>query len=221
MTKQALLFGATGAVGSQLLELCLESEKYKKVSVIARRPATVEHAKLNWIECEYDALHDLAPLPGLAGGDAYCCLGTTIKTAGSREKFRLVDHDYVINAAGFARACKTRNFSVVSALGADAKSANFYSRTKGEVEAALIAENLPSLRIFRPSLLKGKRSEFRLGEEIGNALSVLLTPVFALGFRKYQPIEIGNLAWAMYQTSTDESIGDSVRIFENDELQSF
>lgn len=218
MKKQAILFGATGAVGRQLLDLCLNGDEYQKVTVIARRQADVDHAKLNWIVSEFDALDGLELLSSLNHGDAYCCLGTTIKAAGSREKFRQVDYDFVMNAARFARKCGVTNFSVISALGAAAKSKNFYSRTKGEVENALISEDLPSLRIFRPSLLKGKRAEFRLGEEIGNAVSSLLTPLFSLGLRKYQPIEIEKLARALYETSIDEGITDKVRVFENDEL---
>lgn len=221
MNKQAVIFGATGAVGRQLLDLCLNGDKYENVIVVARRPATVIHARLSWIESEFDALNDLAPIPGLADGDAYCCLGTTIKAAGSREKFHQVDYDYVVGAARFAMICKVTNFSMISAVGADTTSKSFYNQTKGEVEAAVIAENLPSLRIFRPSLLKGKRAEFRLKEEIGNVLSLLMTPVFYLGLRKYQPIEIEKLARALYQTTTDESINDKVRLYESDELQSY
>lgn len=221
MNKQAVIFGATGAVGRQLLDLCLKGDKYQKVIVVARRPATLAHAKLVWVESEFDLLNSLAPISGLAHGDAYCCLGTTIKAAGSKEKFRQVDYDFVINAARFAKKCDVMNFSLISAVGADAKSNNFYSQTKGEVETALIAENLTSLRIFRPSLLKGKRAEFRLKEEIGNVFSLLMTPVFYLGLRKYQPIEIEKLARALYETSTDDKVNDSVRIYENDELQRY
>jgi uncharacterized protein YbjT (DUF2867 family) len=221
MNKQALIFGATGAVGCQLLDLCLNGDKYQKVIVVARRPATVVHAKLSWIESEFDALDDLAPISGLTYGDAYCCLGTTIKAAGSKENFRRVDYNYVINAARFAKKCGVKNFSMISAVGANTQSNSFYNQTKGEVETGVIAENLTSLRIFRPSLLKGKRAEFRLKEEIGNFFSLLMTPVFYLGLRKYQPIEIEKLARAIYKTSTDVSVNDSVRIFESDELQSY
>jgi uncharacterized protein YbjT (DUF2867 family) len=221
MNNQAVIFGATGVVGRQLLDLCLSGDKYEKVIVIARRPANVIHAKLSWIESEFDALNDLAPILGLADGDAYCCLGTTIKAAGSKEKFHQVDYDYVVNAARFAKICNVKNFSMVSAVGADTASRSFYNQTKGEVETAVIEENLPCLRIFRPSLLKGKRAEFRLVEEIGNFLSLLMTPLFYLGLRKYQPIEIEKLARAIYQTTADESISDSVRVYESDELQTY
>ena len=180
----------------------------------------MSHSRLNWIKSEFGALDDLSPIRPYLRGYTICCLGTTIKSAGSKEKFYRVDHDYVVNAARFARNCNVTNFSMISAIGADATSKNFYSKTKGEAETAVIAENLPSLRVFRPSLLKGKREEFRLKEEIGNVLSLLLTPVFYLGLRKYQPIDIEKLARVIYQTSNDESINDSVRIFESDELQS-
>jgi len=221
MKKQAIIFGATGAVGRQLLDLCLNGDRYTKVNVIARRPALSPHAKLNWIELEFDELDELEAISDLAGGDAYCCLGTTIKAAGSQEKFRQVDYDYVLNAARFAKKCSVVNFSMVSALGADAKSKNFYSRTKGEVEAAVAAENLNSLRIFRPSLLKGERDEFRPLEDIGNFVSLLLTPVFHLGLRKYQPLEIKKLARALIQTADEEGSAETVRIYESDELQSY
>ena len=221
MKKKALIFGATGAVGSQLLDLILNGDQYQQVIVVARRPATLVHVKLVWVETEFDALNDLVPLSGLTGGDAYCCLGTTIKAAGSKEKFHQVDYDYVVNAARFAKKCNAMKFSMISSIGADAKSNYFYSQTKGEAETAVIAAKLPSLRIFRPSLLKGKRAEFRLKEEIGNVFSLLMTPVFYLGLRKYQPIEIEKLARALYKTSTDESVNDSVRIYESDELQSY
>jgi uncharacterized protein YbjT (DUF2867 family) len=204
-----------------LLELCLKGDKYQKVVVVARKPANVIHAKLDWVMSEFDTLGELLTIPGLADGDAYCCLGTTIKAAGSKDRFRQVDFEYVVNAARFAKRCEVLNLSMISAVGADAKSSSFYSQIKGQAETAVIAEKLPSLRIFRPSLLKGKRAEFRLKEEFANVFSLLMTPVFYLGLAKYKPIEIEKLARALYQTSTDESVSDRVRIYESDELQSY
>jgi uncharacterized protein YbjT (DUF2867 family) len=215
-----IIFGATGAVGRQLLDLCLNGDIYQKVTVIARRPTSLSHAKLNWIALELNALGDQAPISDLVDGDAYCCLGTTIKAAGSKEAFRQVDYDYVVNTVRFAKKCSITNFSMISVVGADAKSNSFYNRTKGEVEAAVIAENVPSLRIFRPSLLKGKRDDFRPMEVIGNIASLLMTPLFFFGLRKYQPIEIEKLARALYKTTIEGSVG-TVRIYESNELQSY
>lgn len=219
MTRQALIFGATGAVGRELLQLCLDGDRYSEIVVVARRPATLVHAKLCWIECEYDVLDKLDSIPGLAGGDAYCCLGTTIKAAGSEAAFRRVDYDYVVSAARFAKKCGVMHFCMVSALSANAKSNWLYNRTKGEVEAAVIAENFPSLHIFRPSLLKGKRAELRLGEEIGNWVSLLIQPVFYLGLRKYQPVRFEKLARALYNSSSEDRAAGVTRIYENDEIQ--
>ena len=114
-----------------------------------------------------------------------------------------------------------RQFSMVSALGANSESNGIYNRTKGEVEAAVIAENFPSLRIFRPSLLKGKRDEFRLAEEIGNWVSFLMTPLFALGLRRYEPVEISKLARALYVSADDGKANGTHHIYESDEIQSY
>jgi uncharacterized protein YbjT (DUF2867 family) len=221
MQRQALIFGATGAVGGELLNLCLEGDRYSRVTVIARRATSLEHEKLQWIEAEFDALDNIEPVSGMADGDAYCCLGTTIKAAGSEAAFRRVDHDFVLNSARFAKKCGVRQFSMVSALGANPESSTLYNRTKGEVEAAVIAEAFPSLLIFRPSLLKGKRDEFRLMEEIGNWASFLMTPLFHLGLRKYQPVEISKLARALYASADEDSSNGTHYIFESDEIQTF
>lgn len=221
MSKQAVIFGATGAVGSHLLKLCLGGDRYEKVIVVARQAASLTHEKLDWIGMELDALDDLAAIAGLVDGDAYCCLGTTIKAAGSQEKFHQVDFDLVLKTARFAKKCGVINFSMVSSIGADAKSSNFYLRTKGEAEAAVIAENLPSLRIFRPSLLRGKRDDFRLKEELSNFVSLLVSPLFHFGLRRYQPIEIEKVARALYETAGEESDADAVCIYESDRMQSY
>jgi uncharacterized protein YbjT (DUF2867 family) len=221
MRKQALIVGATGAVGRELLTLCLDGDRYSRVSVVARRGTSLEHEKLQWIEAEFDALHSLEPIAGMVDGDAYCCLGTTLKAAGSEAAFRRVDHDFVLNSARFAKKCGARQFIMVSAIGANAESRNLYNRTKGEVETAVAAEDFPALRIFRPSLLKGERDEFRLAEEIGNGVSLLLTPLFHLGLRRYQPVEIPKLARAMYVSADEDHARGARYVFESDEIQRF
>jgi uncharacterized protein YbjT (DUF2867 family) len=221
MQRHALLFGATGAVGRELLRLCLEGDRYYRVTVIARRSASLKHEKLQWIEAGFDTLDSLEPVTGMVDGDSYCCLGTTMKAAGSEANFRRVDYDYVLNAARFAKKCGVRQFCMVSALGANPTANGLYNRTKGEAEVAVIAEGFPSLRIFRPSLLKGERDEFRLAEEIGNWVSFLLTPLFHLGLRKYQPVEIPKLARAMYISTEDHKTNGDHHIFESDEIQRY
>ena len=216
-----MIFGATGAVGSELLKLCLDGDQYGRVIVVARRTISLRHEKLIWIEAELDALQNLEPVSGLVDGDAFCCLGTTIKTAGSEEAFRRVDYDYVLNAARFAKTNGVSQFSMVTALGANSESGMLYSRTKGEIEAAIIAEGFPTLNIFRPSLLRGKRAEFRFKEEIANGLSFLMTPLFHLGLQKYKPVEISTLARALYVSAHQDIKTTSPRILESDEIQGY
>ena len=221
MNKQAVLFGATGAVGRELLDFCLSGDRYEKVTVIARGKAPISHLKLNWLQVDFDELADLTPILGLSGGDAFCCLGTTIKAAGSQEAFRRVDFHYTLNAAQWSKKCAVKSFTMISAVSANAKSNNLYNKTKGEVELAVIAEKLDVLRILRPSLLKGPRAEFRVKEEIGNVISVLLTPVFVFGLRKYQPIEIEKLARVLYQSVNEEFPSGSVNVYKNVELLAY
>jgi uncharacterized protein YbjT (DUF2867 family) len=221
MQRQALVFGATGAVGSELLKLCLDGDRYRRVIVIARRPTSLKHEKLLWIEAGFDTLNKLEPVSGLLDGDAFCCLGTTIKAAGSESAFRRVDYDYVLNAARYAKKCGVIQFSMVTATGANPASGMLYNRTKGEIEAAVIAEDFPSLHIFRPSLLRGKRAEFRLKEEIANWVLFLMTPLFLVGLRRYKPVEISRVARALYLSSDQDRPTGSPRIHESDEIQSY
>ena len=218
MQRQALIVGATGAVGSQLLSLCLDDKRYSLVTVVARRPAGQQHPKLRWIVSEFDALSELTPLPELAGGDAFCCLGTTIKAAGSAAAFRQVDYDFVLNAARFAKNCGVEHFGLVTAIGADSASRILYNRTKGDVEEAVANLSFPSLHIFRPSLLLGERREFRIKEEIGRWFSYLMTPLYYVGFGRYRPVKISRLADSILSSADQHRMTGSPRMFENNEI---
>ncbi len=162
------LSGATGLVGREVLNFLLEDRAFSRVLAVVRRPLGISHDKLDARVVDFDAIE--AALAGEAAEIAICCLGTTIKQAGSQENFRRVDHDYVLAFARAARSAGVQHFMVVTALGANASSRTFYNRVKGEVEAALKELGFAALTIARPSLLLGDRSEFRLGER-------LITPV--------------------------------------------
>jgi uncharacterized protein YbjT (DUF2867 family) len=141
---------------------------------------------------------------------AFCCLGTTIKKAGSEQAFRAVDLDLVVAFAKRARELGARHLIVISALNADAKSSIFYNRVKGEMEAALKAQDWPQLTICRPSLLLGDRVEPRLAEQLAGPLSKLIPG-------KYHGIEACQLARAMWRLALEEQ--DGVRVVESDELR--
>lgn len=211
--RTALILGASGLVGGHLLAILLDSPEYRRITAIGRRPLA-GHPKLDQIVTGLDDLGSHAA--AFAVDAVFCCLGTTIKKAGSRAAFRRVDRDYPLAAARLARAAGAA-FLVVTALGADPRSIFFYNRVKGELERQLIALDLPSLHIFRPSLLLGERRETRPGEELAARLSTVLSPFFRGPFAKYRPVDARAVARAMYAAAVRPSAGP-VRIHESAEI---
>ena len=208
MTRRVLLLGATGLVGRDVLSLLLDDETVSQVRVVARRPTGRAHPKLD--ERVFD-LGEMAQHPGAFAVDQIiCALGTTIKVAGSQERFRVVDHDYPIAAARLGLEHGAHHYLLVSSLGANPKSRVFYSRVKGEVENDLRALRYPGVTIVRPSLLVGERAEFRLGERMFAHLG-FLTP------SKYKPIEASAVARALVRLAREDAPG--VRIIESRDLR--
>jgi uncharacterized protein YbjT (DUF2867 family) len=172
--KIAVVAGATGLVGSRLLELLAAAPEYASIVALARRAAPAPTGKVQWRQADFEHLDAvIGDIHGTGATplDVFCCLGTTIKAAGSQQAFRRVDFDYVLAIARWARTAGARRFLVVSALGADPSSRIFYNRVKGEMEQALDALALPSLVVLRPSLLDGDRREVRPGERLTLALT--------------------------------------------------
>ncbi|MEF9672068.1 oxidoreductase [Pseudomonas sp. MWU13-2100] len=204
--QHILLAGATGLTGEHLLDRLLNEPTVSRVLAPSRRPLA-KHPHLE------NPVGDPAVfLPQLSGRVdlAICCLGTTIKLAGSEEAFRAVDHDMVVAFGKRAREMGARHLIVVSAIDADPKSKVFYSRVKGEMEQSLRAQNWPQLTIARPSLLLGDRIEPRLAEQLAAPLSKLIPG-------KYRGIEACQLARALWRLALEEQ--DGVRIVESDELR--
>ncbi|WP_434560790.1 oxidoreductase [Pseudomonas sp. Z5-35] len=204
--QHVLLAGATGLTGEHLLDRLLNEPTITRVLAPSRRPLA-EHPHL-----ENPVGEPAEVLPRLDGpvDIAFCCLGTTIKKAGSEQAFRAVDLDLVVAFAKRARELGARHLIVVSALNADAKSSIFYNRVKGEMEEALTAQDWPQLTICRPSLLLGDRVEPRLAEQLAGPLSKLIPG-------KYHGIEACQLARAMWRLALEEE--DGVRVVESDELR--
>ena len=204
--QHILLAGATGLTGEHLLDRLLNEPTVSRVLAPSRRPLA-EHPHL-----ENPVGDPQVFLPQLSGrvDIAYCCLGTTIKQAGSQEAFRAVDHDMVVAFAKRAREMGARHLIVVSAIDADPKSKVFYNRVKGEMEESLKQQGWPQLTIARPSLLLGERMEPRLGEQLAGPLSKLIPG-------KYRGIEACHLARALWRLALEEQ--DGVRIVESDELR--
>lgn len=192
--RSALVVGATGLVGLALVKLLCESEEYVAVNIIARRPLDFNHPKLVVKVREFDQIAD-ADIE--FAHEVFCCLGTTIKKAGSREQFEKVDVEYPLTIAALTKNRGIGHFIVISAMGASEKSFAYYNRVKGKLEEELIAMDFPQLSIVRPSLLVGDRGEFRLGEKIGEKALQLFNPLLIGPAKKYRSISAEQVALAM------------------------
>lgn len=210
--KTALVLGATGLIGDQLTHQLIESSWYDKVKVLVRTPLNWQHPHLQEVPFDFERPNGLIA----QADDIFCCLGTTMKKAGSKEAFKRVDYHYPINIAQLGLANGASQFAIVTAMGADPESSFFYNRVKGEVERDLMAMNFPTLLIFRPSLLLGNRSENRLGERLAEGVMQLLSPVIPA---KYKGIEASKVASAMLTTAQQRLTGRHV--YESDALQKF
>ncbi len=204
--QRILLAGATGLTGEHLLDRLLNEPTVECVLAPTRKPLA-EHPRL---ENPVAPLADL--LPQLSGriDTAFCCLGSTLKEAGSQEAFRAIDHDLVVRFAARARALGVRHLLVISSLGANPDSSIFYCRVKGEMEAALRAQGWPQLTIARPAQLLGPRMEVRPVERLTAPLSHLLPG-------KYRGISACTLARALWRLALEE--GNGARVVESDELR--
>jgi len=172
--KIALLAGATGLVGNLTLDVLLDSSDFSRVFAVTRRPLGREHPRLANRIVQFEQIE--SQLKGLTCHVALCCLGTTIRQAGSEQAFRQVDIDSVLAFARAAKAAQAQRFVVVSSAAADPKSKNFYLRTKGEMEQALAGVGFVSLDILQPSLLLGWRREIRPLELAAIAVMPLVNP---------------------------------------------
>ncbi|WP_042470577.1 NAD(P)H-binding protein [Bacillus ndiopicus] len=192
--RSAIVVGATGLVGSELVKLLCESDEYVAVTVIARRSLDYSHPKLIVRIREFD---ELAESDMEFAHEIFCCLGTTIKKAGSREIFEKIDVEYPVQIAAMAKNRGIQHMIVISAMGANEKSFAYYNRVKGKLEKELIDIDLPQLSIVRPSLLVGNRSEFRPGEKMGEAVLKILNPLLIGPLKLYRSIEAKQVALAM------------------------
>ena len=213
--KSALMLGASGLVGRHCLDFLLESRSYETVTALARRPLSREHEKLDVRLIDFEELE--ASAPRLTAADVFCCLGTTMKKAGSREAFRKVDFLYPLEIARIARRNGAGRYFLITSIGSDSRSPFFYPRVKGELEEAVQHLGYEGVFIFRPSMLLGNREEFRPGEEIGMKVGRLTSFAMIGPLRKYRPIEAEAVARAMVRVAEGGLCG--VHVFESDRIQ--
>ncbi|MGH9656963.1 MAG: NAD-dependent epimerase/dehydratase family protein [Bryobacteraceae bacterium] len=208
--RTALIAGASGLVGGHLLD-CLLATRHR-VFALVRKPLDKQHPRLEQITVNFERI-DRADLPVV--GDVFCTLGTTIRTAGSEDAFRRVDLDYPRMLAERYAARGAGQFLLVSSVGADLKSGNFYLRTKGELEQAVSKLPIPAVHIFRPSFLEGDREQKRGAESAGIALARALQFALLGGLRKYRPVAAQTVAAAIDQAAVENKPGRCIYHYDD------
>jgi len=206
LAKTAVVIGATGLIGTDLVQQLLENELYGRVVVIVRRWMPIQHQKLEQEIVDFNQLDQVAHY--LARADVFCTLGTTIKKAGSQAAFIQVDKDYPLRLAQLSKQQGAASFLIVTALGANPKSSIFYSRVKGQLEAELQELQLNQLHIFQPSMLLGDRKEVRPGERIASKIMLLLPFLFIGPLKPYKAIHVHTVAKAMIKAAKDVRKGN-------------
>ena len=207
--KIAIIIGSTGLIGHKLTEQLLNDNRYSKVTILVRKKARPDHPKLEQLVFDFDN----PDISVFKGNELYCCLGTTIKTAGTKEAFYKVDYNYVLNSAKQAKQNGIAKLAVISSMGANKRSSAFYTKTKSEMEDAVAGLNFDSCFILRPSLLLGNRKEFRFGEKIATLLMKSLSFIIP---DKYKGIKDEQVAKAMIHFMNTNEKGN--HIIENNLL---
>jgi uncharacterized protein YbjT (DUF2867 family) len=204
---KALIFGATGLVGGQLLNLLLRDERYQLITSLNRKNLALDHEKLNQQEIDFSSIESYKNEFGV--DHVFCCLGTTIKKAKGQEAFRKVDHDLVVQVARMSRENGATHFLFVSSMGANSTSRIFYTRVKGEAEEKVLKEGPQKITIVRPSLLLGDRKEVRLGEKIEEFFMRPFSNFMKGPLKNYAPIQAEKVAQKMIDAANGDQGEDT------------
>lgn len=210
--KTAIVIGATGLVGSTLVKQICENPNYSKVVLLLRKPLIISHSKVIQEVIDFDKLD----VSKIVGDDLFCAMGTTLAKAGSKENQYKIDCTYPYEVGKIAKINGVKQYILVSSVGANVESSNFYLRTKGDLEKKIESLDFQNFVSIRPSMLLGDREESRLGEKIGKVLSNLLSPLLFGSLSKYHGIEAADVAKAM-QRFANQGL-DGVKYVEYDDI---
>lgn len=199
MLYKAVLAGSTGLIGHELLQLLLEHPKYNEVLILVRKPLAIRHNKLQQCVIDFEKLRNYSS--EVSGRALFCCLGSTRKKTPDLNEYHKIDHDYPLELAKIASENKMEQYHLISSLGADASSGNFYTEMKGETENDVKKLNIKSLHIYQPSFLDGNRQEKRPVEKMMIQFMRLINPLLIGPAKKYRSISAIKVAQAMLNQS--------------------
>lgn len=202
MSKSAIIIGATGLTGSWVLKQLLSNDKYDRVLLFSRTSVGMEHPKLE--EHLGDVLNLEQFKDSFKADEVYCCIGTTKKKTPDQKAYREIDFGIPVSAAKMAKENGSKVFAVVSSIGADPKSKIFYSRTKGEMEEAVLSVGIERTYVLRPSIILGDRNEKRFAEKVGGFIFRLFNPLLFGKLKKYRAVKSENIAKKMIQLANSE-----------------
>ena len=200
-----MVAGASGLVGGKLIEILLSSSEYQEVVVLVRKRLSYENPKLTQVVIDFEKLDNYAD--AITGHALFCCLGSTRNKTPDLKEYRKIDHDHPLALVGIAAKNGIGQFHLVSAIGANALSSNFYTKMKGETEEAIKQVNVKAVMIYQPSFLLGNRSESRPLEKFAGALMKVIDPLLMGSLKKYRSIPAATVAMAMYKQSLLNSTG--------------
>ncbi len=215
VSKKAIIAGASGLIGSKLLDILLQHPDYDEILVLVRKELPISHKKLVQLIVDFDRLDEYAA--SINGYALFCCLGSTQKKTPDLSIYRKIDHDYPLKLAQLAKQNGVDQYHLVSALGANSKSSNFYTKMKGETEEDIQRVGVKCLHIYEPALLTGNRKEYRLAEKILTPLMKVLDPLLLGSWKKYRSIPAETVAMAMYKQSLQN--GEGVFIHSSDKIK--
>ncbi|HCL82465.1 MAG TPA: nucleoside-diphosphate sugar epimerase [Chitinophagaceae bacterium] len=212
MGKKAIVAGATGLIGSQLMDILLSSDIYDEVLILVRKKLDITHPKLTRLVVDFDQIenHSLS----ITGDAVFSCLGTTRKKTPDRNTYYKIDHDYPLRLAKLAKANGVKQFHLVSSIGANPNSGTFYIKLKGETERDISALNFYSSFMYEPSMLTGREYETRFGEVFFEELFKILNHLLIGKWKKYHSVSGAAVAKAMYDQSLRDEPGKWIVQFE-------
>lgn len=205
MSKRAIIAGASGLIGSKLLNILLQQPDYDEVLILVRKELPISHKKLVQLVINFDRLDDHTT--AIAGHAVFCCLGSTQKKTPALAIYRKIDHDYPLKLAQLAKPNGVQQYHLISSIGANSSSANFYTKMKGETEEDIESVGLKCLHIYQPSFLVGVRNESRPRERFFVALMKLIDPLLIGNLKKYRSIPAQTVAQAMFNESIKHDEG--------------